>query len=285
MAKTIKAADLFCGAGGTSTGLYLAAEKLKRKIDLLAVNHWPIAIDTHSANHLFARHMCESLDKVNPREVVPEGKLDILVASPECTHHSVARGGRPINDQSRASAWHVLRWAEALMPRIILIENVREFRTWGPIGTNKRPLKSRKGETYHAFLNSLRSLGYRVEDKVLNAANYGDPTTRERLFIIALKGNRHVHWPEPTHTETGENTLFGKTKKWRTARDIIEWDRESRSIFTRKRPLSPNTMRRIFAGLEKFSGLPFLAMLYGTNDARSVDRPAPTVTGGGGHMA
>jgi DNA (cytosine-5)-methyltransferase 1 len=286
--KIIKAADLFCGAGGTSTGLEKACEDLGYKLDLLAINHWDIAIATHSANHSYARHICETLDSIDPRKVVPGGHLDLLVASPECTHHSNARGGKPCSDQSRASGWHVVRWAEALRIDNILIENVKEFQSWGPLGVNGMPLKSRKGETFRAFLNALTSLGYKVDFKVLNAAYYGDPTTRERLFIIARRGHRKINWPQPTHTPDGSSNLFGKTKPWRTARGIIDWSIPGQSIFTRKKPLSPNTMNRIFAGLRKFSGKelePFLVMLYGTSDVSSINRPVPTVTTSGAHHA
>jgi len=284
---TIQAADLFCGAGGTSTGLLKACEDLGYKLNLLAVNHWDVAIATHSANHPYARHICENLDNVNPRKAVPGGFLDILIASPECTHHSNARGGKPCSDQSRASGWHILRWAEALRINSILIENVKEFQSWGPLGVNGRPLKNRKGETFQAFLNALRSLGYKVDFRVLNAAYYGDPTTRERLFIIARRGRRSISWPDPTHTPDGSKTLFGKTKRWRTAREIIDWNIPGQSIFARKKPLSQNTLNRIFAGLRKFSSKeldPFLVMLYKSNDARSIDRPMPTVTAQGNHI-
>jgi len=194
MDTTVHAADLFCGAGGTSAGLYAAADDLGLNVNLLAINHWKVAIQSHSYNHKLANHLCESLDNVNPREAVPGGRLNLMVASPECTHHSIARGGKPCSDQSRASAWHVLRWAEALRVDNIIIENVKEFRTWGPLGVNGRPLKSRKGETYAAFMNALVSLGYRVEDNVLNAADYGDATSRERLFIMAKRNRRRIKW-------------------------------------------------------------------------------------------
>ncbi len=278
MGKTIKAADLFCGAGGTSTGLARACSELGLGLRLLAINHWDIAIRTHSANHPKADHLCETLDSVDPRKVVQGGKLDLLVASPECTHHSIARGGKPINDQSRASAWHVLRWCEALRIENVLIENVREFQTWGPIGTNGRPLKRRRGETFHAFLNALRSLGYAVDYRILNAADYGDPTSRERLFIIARRGRKPVIWPEPTHTREGRETLFGQSPKWRAAREIIDWSLPGESIFNRKRPLSPNTMARIFAGLKKYCLLPFIVPQQGDERTRSVDRPLQTIT-------
>ena len=295
--RMIRAADLFCGAGGTTTGLLHACNDLGFRLELTAVNHWPLAIQTHMANHPWARHLCTSLtaidlgetglfpsiDAVDPRKAVPGGKLDVLVASPECTHHSNARGGKPRSDQSRSTPWCILRWADALHPGVILIENVPEFRTWGPLGSKGKPLKSRRGDTYRAFLTALDSLGYRVEDRVLNAADYGDATTRKRLFIQAVRGRRAVTWPEPTHAKAGAGGL----EPWRPARDIIDWRLPGRSIFGRKRPLAANTLRRIATGIKKFWGPlaePFLVMLYGTNDARSVERPLPTVTAGGGHI-
>lgn len=292
--KAIKVADLFCGAGGASVGLRRAAGGLGLKVDLLAVNHWSTAIQTHSLNHQDVRHLCESVERINPRDVIPGGRLQLLIAAPECTNHSRARGGRPVNDQSRATAWHILKWAQELYIDNILIENVEEFREWGPLGANGKPLKSGKGNTYRAFLESLRSLGYRVEDRVLTAADYGDPTTRRRLFIMARRGNRPIAWPEPTHSRTGAATLFGKTERWRPARDVIDWTLPSRSIFGRKKPLSPKTMARIVAGLERFGGKalqPFIVQLRGTADeqiatsARSLDDPLSTVTASGAHHA
>ncbi len=285
MDKVIRAVDLFCGAGGTSTGLYDACHNLGKKVDLLAINHWKVAIESHAANHPEARHICAMLEAIRPEDAVKSGKLDILVASPECTHHSIARGGRPMSDQMRASAWLILRWIETLRIENVLIENVREFRDWGPTGANGKPLKRRKGETYQAFLTALRSFGYNVEDRILNTADYGDPTDRHRLFIMACRGNKKITWPDITHGEPGR---MGSLKPYHTAREIIDFSIESRSIFNRKKPLVPATMARIEAGLKKFGGKnaePFLIMLYGTNKARSVDRPLPTITAGGQHIA
>lgn len=280
---TIKIADLFCGAGGTSSGAVDAIKILGRKAELTAINHWPTAIATHTENHPDARHLTTSIDNVNPRTLYSEGELDVLWASPECTHHSVARGGRPINDQSRATAWCVVRWAGDLRPDIILVENVPEFITWGGIGTNGRPLKNQKGKTYLAWKSALESLGYRVDQKVLCAADYGDPTTRRRLFVMAVRGRRKIVWPEPTHSDpkflNGSNTDFAfekKRKPWVAAREIIDWKIEGQSIYERKRPLSDKTMRRIMAGLRKFGLRPFIVPQ--TNGTRDVERPAPTVT-------
>lgn len=213
-----RVADLFCGAGGTSTGLTLACREAGADFQLTAVNHWDRAIETHSANHPNARHFCESLTTLNPLRAVPEGKLDLLVASPECIHHSRARGGRPVEEQSRSSAWCIIRWATDLRVRHILIENVAEFEAWGPVGNDGKPLKSKRGQYFTAFVTTLESLGYAVDWRVLKAADYGDPTSRERLFIQAAKrGASAIHWPEPTHARTVDRGgLIADTRKpWR----------------------------------------------------------------------
>ena len=279
-------ADLFCGAGGTSEGAVEAARACGHEPKLTAINHWPVAVATHTANHPDARHFCASLDALNPRELYREGELDLLWASPECTHHSQARGGKPINDQSRATAWCVTRWAEALRPTWILVENVPEFQTWGPIGSNGRPLASRKGEVFRAWVSTLEALGYTVAHRVLCAANYGDPTTRERLFIIAVRGRRKIIWPDATHCQNGDTDLFGTRKPWVPARAIIDWSLPGTSIFERKHPLSPKTLARIEAGLRKFGLKPFIVPGNGerptqTPRTHAVDDPAPTVTAQG----
>lgn len=253
------AVDLFCGAGGTSTGLVQACSAMGLDLELMAINHWDIAIQTHSSNHPNARHMCASLDSLNPRELFKEDELDMLWASPECTHHSIARGGKPINDQSRATAWCVVRWADALRPKVIMVENVPEFLTWGAIDSKGKPMKSKKGATFMAWVEALKSLGYRVEWKTFIAADYGDPTTRKRLFVQAVRGRRKITWPEPTHAKPSDIPHFLKElKPWRGAREIIDWDLPSKSIFTRERPLSPKTLDRIFAGLRKYGINPYV---------------------------
>lgn len=290
MSRIIHAADLFCGAGGSSNGLYDACSDLGLTPRLLAVNHWPLAVETHRTNHPDATHLCETLDSVDPRKVVPGGKLNILIASPECTHHSNARGGVPMSDQSRASAWHVLRWAEALQVERILVENVREFMKWGPLGANGRPIKSREGETFRAWVNALESLNYTIQFEVVNCADYGDPQERKRFFLAAVKGRRSFTWPAKTHADPkkNEDSLFGGAlHPWVPASRIIDWSMHGSSIFGRKRPLSKNTIDRIATGIKKFWGEwaePFLVMLYGTGGARSVKLPLPTVTGGGQHI-
>jgi DNA (cytosine-5)-methyltransferase 1 len=277
-----KGADLFCGAGGTSAGYLAACAQLGAKADLLAINHWPRAIATHELNHRGVKHLCEKLENVKPRDVVPSGHLHLLCASPECTHHSRAAGGRPRNDQSRATAWHVCNWLADLTVDAVLIENVPEFVNWGPLRTDGKPNKRKKGQHFKAFRNALGNLGYTLDHRLLVAADYGDPTTRERFFLMGRKRGP-IAWPQATHAKGGADGC----KPWRPAREIIDWDLKGKSIFGRKKPLSPNTIRRIAAGLRKFGGInaqPFLVMLYGTNDARSLDRPAPAVTAGGNHI-
>jgi DNA (cytosine-5)-methyltransferase 1 len=285
----IHVADLFAGAGGCSTGLLMAATDRGERVDLVAVNHWPTAVETHTRNHPEARHFCASVETLDPRVAVPGGKLDILIAAPECVFFSSARGGRPIDDQRRASAWSILRWLELLDVRNVLIENVPEMRQWGPLGKNHRPLKAHKGETFNAFIAALRSMHYAVEWKVLNAADYGAATTRRRLFIQAWKipGNRSraaIHWPDSTHSKAGSTTLFGGRKRWRGAREIIDWSLPSQSIFTRKKPLQPATIRRILEGLRRFGGPalePFLVVLRNHMAGRPLDAPVPTIAAGG----
>lgn len=280
--KSIDLADLFCGAGGTSAGAVEALELLGYKVNLTAINHWDVAIATHSTNHPHARHLTTSIDDINPTKLFREGELDILWASPECTHHSVARGGKPINDQSRATAWCVVRWAEALRPGVILVENVPEFETWGAIGANGRPLKTKKGQTFLAWVHALESLGYIVDWRVFNAADYGDPTTRRRLFVQMVRGRRRIFWPNATHAPKGDSDLFGSRRPWRTARDhVIDWNVPGTSIFERKRPLSEKTMRRIWAGLAKFGLKPFVVPQQSNPTPKGVDEPLCTVVAEG----
>lgn len=272
---TLEIADLFCGAGGTSTGAIQAATDLGYAPRLTAVNHWPIAVATHESNHPGARHVCAAVDSINPRHLYPTGKLDILWASPECTHHSRARGGKPMSDQSRASGHCVTRWAEALRPDVILVENVKEFAEWGPLGDNGKPVQALKGATFRAWVGMLESLGYRVEYRVLCAADFGDPTTRERLFVQAVRGRRRIAWPEPTHTPKPD--LWGKPR-WRPALEIIDWSIPAPCIASRKRPLAANTMRRIEEGLRKYGGAPLIIAMEHGGRTLPADAPLPTIT-------
>lgn len=253
-ARKLFVADLFCGAGGTSTGVAQACKDIDVAVELLAINHWSRAIETHKKNHPWARHLCASLETLDPRVVIPGGHLDLLVASPECTHHSTARGGRPINDQSRASAFRVLEWCDKIHVSNILVENVPEFENWAPIGEDKRPLKSKRGEIFRMWVAMLRGMNYRVDWRILNAADYGGATTRRRLFIIGRKGTRKINWPEPSHAKEPGTDLFGTRKPWRAAREIIDWAIKGKSVFRFKDPLAKTTLERVHAGLVKFSG-------------------------------
>lgn len=295
-ARKLIAADLFCGGGGTSRGFALACEEAGIKnMRLIAINHWKLAIDTHAKNHPWAEHHCARVDQLDPRKLVPGGRLNILVASPECSNHANARGGRPVNDQSRATAWDILKWLQELYVENVLIENVREIMDWGPIGANKRPLKSRKGELFYSWIDAIRKCGYRVDYKILNAADFGDATTRQRFFLLARRGNHRIVWPEQTHSKDADKTgdLFKGLKPWRAAREIIDWNLKGESIFNRKKPLAQNTLARIEAGLRKFGGAasePFIVMLRGTEEGqlqssvRAIGQPLPTVTAEGKHL-
>jgi DNA (cytosine-5)-methyltransferase 1 len=243
--------DLYCGAGGTTTGAVLAALKAKMRFNYVAVNHNVYAIATHSDNHPEAEHYCQDVQHVEPLHAVPGGYIFLLWASLECTHHSLARGGKPMNDQSRSSAWDLLRWCRAVYVETIMIENVPEFRSWGElypddyevVSLRNRPIPERKGKLFDKFIADLRTLGYTVDYRILNAADFGDPTSRKRLFIQCQK-NKPIVWPMRTHG-TPE-------RPHRTAREIIDWSKQGRSIFERGKPLVPNSLRRILAGLEKF---------------------------------
>jgi DNA (cytosine-5)-methyltransferase 1 len=244
---TVRAVDLFCGAGGLSWGLAQACENLDRDVELAAVNHWDRAIETHERNHSWADHYHAKVEELNPRSVFETERVDILVGGPQCTHHSNARGGRPVNEQLRASPWHVLDWLQKLYIDHFIIENVREFENWSPVGVDGQPLKSKEGETFDAWINALHALGYSVDWQVLNAANYGDATSRRRLFIVgSRKGS--PKWPEPTHSEDGE---MPGTKPWRPATEIIDWSDPGESIWERDRPLVQNTMKRIGEGIRR----------------------------------
>ncbi len=279
------AADLFAGAGGASSGLVDACGDLGVDLDLVAVNHWDLAIATHKLNHPdhADRAHCAPVETLDPREAVPGGKLDLLIAAPECTHFSQARGGRPVNDQKRASPFHILRWLDILRVDVVLIENVSQLLSWGPCDVQGRPIKSKKGETFRAFVAMLEAMNYRVEWRVLNAADYGEAQSRRRLFIQCRRHRTGgpMRWPEPTHSQHGGDDLLRTTEPWRPAREIIDWSLEGKSIFTRKTPLRPKTLARIAAGARRYWGIdlePFLVQYNGTGGARSVDEPIPTIT-------
>ena len=275
--KTYLVADLFCGAGGSSTGAQKSIAEIGGTMELVAINHWNTAIATHAANHPTARHLVEDVSMVDPEAVVEEGRLDLLMASPECTFYSRARGGKPVHDQGRMNPWAIHNWLTKLDVNCVLIENVPEFVEWGPLDPDGRPDKKRQGEHFQAWFLTFHALGYKAEWRKLNAADYGDATTRTRFFLMARKDGKPITWPEPSHAK-GDVGMFPGRLPWRGAREIIDWSNPGRSLLDdpkyQKKPLSEKTRRRIARGLERFGGP--LAPLY----IRLLDLPgdAPTAT-------
>lgn len=281
--------DSFAGGGGASLGIELA---IGRSPDI-AINHDPEAIAMHAANHPNTKHFCESVWKVDPAEATRGQPVDLMWASPDCKHFSRAKGGKPVNTGIRGLAWVVVRWAKTVRPRVILLENVEEFTTWGPLGDDGRPCPRRQGETFRRWVGHLRRLGYQVETRVLRACDYGAPTSRRRLFLVARCDGAPIVWPAPTH---------GHARPYRTAAECINWDAPCPSIFERERPLAEATCRRIARGLVRYvieSAHPFIVggaahgliqTGYGERegqDPRALDirRPLGTVVAGGAKHA
>ena len=232
---------LFAGAGGSCTGIAQATGQSPA----LAVNHNPIALASHALNHPGTLHLQEDVFAAQPWRVWPRGRgLDLLWASPDCTHFSRAKGGAPVSAGRRSLADVVIDWAAQARPTLLMLENVPEFVTWGPLGLDGRPDKAHAGIDFEAWLLRLRLLGYRVEWRVLRACDYGVPTIRKRLYLIARRDREPIVWPEPTH---GPGLL-----PYRAAAECIDWTDLGRSIFTRSKPLAEATMRRIFEGLRRF---------------------------------
>lgn len=287
--RRIDVGDLFCGAGGASLGFKKAAKRLKLSYDLKAINHWEAAVKVHAANFPDAKHVNSSVETIDPRELFPKRRLRLLIAAPECTDHSVAKGGRPVRDQKRASAWHILRWIELLYIDDLLIENVPEFVKWGPCNARGKKIKSKAGAFFTTFINGLRGAGYNVEWKVLCAADYGDATTRRRLFIIARRNHKKIVWPEPSHAEFPT----GRLRPWVPMLKKIDWSKPGISIFRRHEyglpPLKRTTLDRIVEGIRRYGPeelqpfLPFLVKFFHTNRTTSLKRPLGTVTSGGQH--
>lgn len=293
-----KIVDSFAGGGGTSTGIELATGRV---VDF-AINHDPDAILMHRTNHPHTVHYQSSVWDVDPEEECGGSPVGLFWASPDCKHFSKAKGGKPVDKKIRGLAWIVLRWAGKVHPRVIILENVEEFQTWGPVRRGK-PVKSKAGQTFRQFVRQLEALGYAVSWRELVAADYGAPTTRKRFFLIARRDGRPIVWPEPTHAPADSpDVQAGKKKPWRSAAEIIDWSLPCPSVFdtrqqikekyglTAQRPLRPNTMRRVARGIDKFvikSAHPFLIPWTVTNTTNStghpVTEPMDTArTGGGG---
>jgi DNA (cytosine-5)-methyltransferase 1 len=287
--KKMLVADLLCGAGGSSTGASRALRKLGLDMELVCVNHWPTAIETHRRNHPEARHYVEDIATVRPHLLVPEGYLDLLMASPTCTHHSVARGGKPTSDQQRSDPWHIITWLTELRVKRLIIENVWEFTGWGPVDPRTgKPIKSRKGEYFRAWIDTLRRLGFDPEWRKLNAADFGDATTRQRFILMARSDGKTVSWPVPTHRkrEPGKLELFPGLQPWKAAREIIDWDIRGRSIYGRKKPLAGKTLARIYAGIVKYDWpAGYIVTLRNHMAAQGLDVPLPTIAANGQHLA
>lgn len=241
--------DNFAGGGGASTGIELG---LGRPVDI-AVNHDPEAVAMHDINHPHTRHYCESVWDIDPRQIVQGSPVDLCWFSPDCKHFSKAKGGTPVSKKIRGLAWVAIRYAATVRPRVIMLENVEEFVTWGPITSDGRPCPRGKGRTFASFTNALRRLGYQVDWRELRACDYGAPTIRKRLFLIARCDGQPIVWPEPTHGDPASAEVKAKRlKPWRTAADIIDWSIPAPSIFDRRRPLAENTLRRIARGLQRY---------------------------------
>ncbi len=286
-----KILDSFAGGGGASTGIELATG---RTVDF-AINHDPAAILMHKTNHPYTEHYQASVWDVWPDDVLHGSKLGLAWFSPDCKHFSKAKGGKPVDKHIRGLAWIVLRWAGIARPRVIILENVEEFQTWGPVRRGK-PVKSKQGQTFQQFIAQLRALGYEVEWRELVAADYGAPTTRKRFFLIARCDGRPIVWPEPTHAPAdSEEVKAGRKKPWRSAAEIIDWSLPCPSIFDSReeikakyglnaqRPLRPNTMRRVARGVDKFvikSAHPFLVQVNHAGEFRGqeVSDPLQTIT-------
>uniref|UniRef100_UPI0026EA7A6A DNA cytosine methyltransferase n=1 Tax=Aeromonas sobria TaxID=646 RepID=UPI0026EA7A6A len=245
--------DNFAGGGGASTGIEMALGRSPE----IAINHDPDAIAMHTVNHPSTEHYCESVWDIVPRDVVAGRPVGLVWLSPDCKHFSKAKGSTPVSKKIRGLAWVALRWAAQVRPRVIMLENVEEFQTWGPLiidkDGNSRPDPAKKGRTFNSFVNAFRRQGYKVEWRELRACDYGTPTIRKRLFLIARRDGAPIVWPKPTHgAPDSAEVKAGKLLPWPTAADIIDWSIPCPSIFERKRPLAENTLRRIAKGLDRF---------------------------------
>lgn len=281
--------DNFAGGGGASTGIELATGRPVT----IAINHDPDAILMHKTNHPFTEHYQASVWDVDPREVSKGRPVGLAWFSPDCKHFSKAKGGKPVDKNIRGLAWIVLRWAGTVRPRVIILENVEEFQTWGPVRKG-HPVKSKAGQTFRKWLSQLEALGYAVEWRELVAADYGAPTTRKRFFLVARCDGAPIVWPEPTHAPAGSReVLEGQKKPWRSAAEVIDWSLPCPSIFdtreairekyglSAQRPLRPNTMRRVIRGVDKFAikaPEPFLVVVNHAGDFRGQNTADPLQT-------
>ncbi len=293
--------DNFAGGGGASTGIELATGV---SVDI-AINHDPEAIRLHKANHPYTKHYCESVWDVDPVKVCNGHPVALAWFSPDCKHFSKAKGGKPKDKAIRGLAWVALRWAALVRPRVIILENVEEFKTWGPLNRRHHPIKSKRGRTYERFLEQLGRLRYEIQTKELVAADYGTPTTRKRFFLIARCDGKPIIWPEPTHApKDSPEVAAGRLKPYAGACSQIDFSLPCPSIFDTSeeikakygiravRPLAENTMRRIARGIKKFvldNQEPFIVPIgYGERKGQEarihdVESPLPTIVSSGKH--
>lgn len=281
--------DKFAGGGGASTGIEIATGRAVA----IAINHDPAAILMHKTNHPYTEHFQASVWDIDPVAVCRGRRVGLAWFSPDCKHFSKAKGAALVDRKIRGLAWITLRWAAKVRPRVIILENVEEFQTWGPVRKGK-PVKKLAGTTFRKFIRQLEELGYTVEYRELIAADYGAPTSRKRFYMIARCDGKPIVWPKPTHSKTGADGL----PKWRSAAEIIDWSLPCPSVFATKaeimdryglkavRPLAKNTMRRIIRGVDKFtirSGKPFIVQQKFQNAAQNIEKPLTTVTAVGAH--
>lgn len=272
--------DNFAGGGGASTGIEMA---LGRPVDI-AINHDPEAIAMHEINHPHTKHYCESVWEVDPREITSGRPVDLCWFSPDCKHFSKAKGGKPVKKEIRGLAWVAIRYAATVRPRVIMLENVEEFVTWGPLADG-RPCPKNKGRTFNSFVNALRRHGYQVEWRELRANQYGAATIRKRLFLIARCDGLPIVWPSPSHLAASSAEVKAKqAQPQRLAADIIDWSLPCPSIFKRKRPLAEATLRRIARGIQRYvidAADPFLVKVnhgYDYFRGQPLDEPLQTIT-------
>ncbi|MGD7150443.1 DNA cytosine methyltransferase [Ralstonia pseudosolanacearum] len=273
--------DNFAGGGGASCGIELA---LGRHVDI-AINHDPEAVAMHAMNHPQTDHHCESVWDVNPLAVTRGRPVGLAWFSPDCKHFSKAKGGKPRDKRIRGLAWVALRWAALTRPRVIILENVEEFQTWGPLLAGGNPCPRRRGDTFRSFVRQLQEKGYAVEWRELRACDFGAPTIRKRLFLIARCDGQPVVWPEPTHGAPDSAAVKTKRlKPWQTAAECIDWSIKPPSIFERERPLAEATQRRIARGLRRYvidAAEPFIVKVnHGGDDFRGqrLSYPIQTIT-------
>lgn len=293
--------DNFAGGGGASTGIELATGY---SVDI-AINHDPEAIKMHKANHPNTKHYCENVWAVDPVKACGGHPVALAWFSPDCKHFSKAKGGKPKDKNIRGLAWVACRWAGLVRPRVIMLENVEEFKTWGPLGRRHHPIKSKQGETFQKFVQQLTDLGYEVEFRELVAADYGAPTMRKRFFMIARCDGKPIVWPEPTHAPADSDEVKdGLLKPYVGAYTQLDFSLPCPSIFDTSeeikekygiravRPLAPKTMERIARGLKKFvldNPEPFIVPIrYGERKGQAprvhdIEKPLPTIVGSGKH--